>query len=140
MASIPESYRDLFERPIYVILTTLMPDGQPQSTVVWADYDGQYVRVNVAEGRQKIRNMERNPKVTVIAVDPDNPYRWLEVRGTVETMTDQGGAEHIEALSRKYNNGRAYYGDFAPAERRSQETRILIRIKPTKVFAYPLNR
>lgn len=137
--TIPDSHKDLLEKPVYAALTTLMPDGQPQSTVVWADYDGQYVRINVTRGRQKTKNMERNPKVSLLAVDPQDPFRWIEVRGTVEEITEQGGVEHIEALARKYV-GRGYYGDFAPAERRNQETRLLVKIRPTKVVIFPSRR
>lgn len=137
--TIPDSHKDLFEKPVYVALTTVMPDGQPQSTVVWTDYDGEYVRVNVTRGRQKTKNMERNPKVTVLAIDPENPYRWIEVRGMVEEISEQGGVEHINTLSRKYT-GRGYYGDFAPAERRNEETRLLVKIRPVKVVVYPRPR
>ncbi|MBI5667344.1 MAG: PPOX class F420-dependent oxidoreductase [Chloroflexi bacterium] len=136
---IPDSHKDLFEKPVYAALTTIMPDGQPQSTVVWTDYDGQYVRVNVARGRQKLKNMERNPKVSVLLIDPQDAFRWIEVRGTVEEITEQGGAEHIEALSRKYL-GRGYYGDFTPAERRQQETRLVVKIRPTRVVVFPARR
>ncbi|NWG16153.1 MAG: PPOX class F420-dependent oxidoreductase [Chloroflexi bacterium] len=133
---IPESHRDLLEKPVYAVLTTLMPDGQPQSTVVWADYDGQHVRVNMTYGRQKEKNIRRDPRVSLVLLDPDNPYRWLEVRGQVTAISEEGGTEHIEALSWKYQ-GRSYYGDFAPAERRSQETRLLVKITPVKVTIFP---
>ncbi|MFN8373721.1 MAG: PPOX class F420-dependent oxidoreductase [Anaerolineae bacterium] len=133
---IPDSHKDLLEGPVYVTLTTVMPDGQPQSSVVWWDGDDNYILINTARGRQKEKNMTRNAKVTIMAIDPQNPYRWLEVRGVVEDISEDGGVEHIEKLSRKYVN-RGYYGDFAPAERRQQETRLVVRIRPTKVLAYP---
>ena len=133
---IPDEFKDLLERPIYPIATTVMPDGQPQSTVVWADAEGDFVRINTVKGRQKERNLRRNPKITLVFVDPDNAYRWIEVRGEVESMTEEGGVDHIEALSRKYNKGQAYYGDFNTRTTREQETRLVVNIRPTKVFAY----
>ncbi len=135
-APIPPSHADLLQRPVYVVLTTLMPDGQPQSSVVWCDYDGQYVRVNSARGRQKDKNMRADPRVTVLALDPQDPFRWLEVRGVVAAITAEGAVEHIHALSRKYT-GQPYYGGFAPAERQQQETRVLYAIQPVRVVAFP---
>jgi PPOX class probable F420-dependent enzyme len=135
-ATIPDDFRDLFERPIYAVVTTVMPSGQPQSTVVWVDYDGTFVRINTVQGRQKERNLRRNPKITLVLLDPDNAYRWIEVRGQVESITEGGGVEHIEALSRKYNNGRAYYGDWNTRTTPQTETRVVVNIRPVKVFPY----
>jgi PPOX class probable F420-dependent enzyme len=133
---IPDTHRDLLDQPIYVALTTVMPDGQPQSTVVWVDYDGEYVLVNTARGRQKDKNLRENPRVTVLSVDPQNPFRWLEVRGVVESMTEEGAAAHINRLAHKYA-GKDYYGGVTPAEQAERETRVMVRIKPTKVLAFP---
>src|SRR5690242_2978553 len=102
MASIPEKVRDLFEKPVAAALTTMMPDGQPQTTPVWVDYDGEYVRVNTARGRQKDRNMGKRAKVTLLLIDPSNMYHWVEVRGHVADVTEQGAEEHINSLSKKY--------------------------------------
>lgn len=135
-ATIPDSHVDLLEGPVHVALATLMPDGQPQVTVVWCNYDGEYVLVNTARGRQKEQNMRERPKVTVLAVDPDDPYRWLEVRGTVKEMTEEGAVDHISDLARLYKDVPAYYGYAAPAERRNRETRVMVKIRPTHVNAY----
>jgi PPOX class probable F420-dependent enzyme len=132
---IPDTHRDLLEKPVYAGLTTVMPDGQPQSTVVWLDYDGQYVRLNSASGRQKDRNIKRNPKVTVLLIDPENPYRWLEVRGTVDEITEEGAVDHIEKLSWKYK-GQGYYGGYSKTAP-DQETRVMYKMRPTRVTAYP---
>mgnify|MGYP001577375420 FL=1 len=78
---IPETYRDLFQKRAFAHLATLMPDGTPQVTPVWCDYDGTYIRINSARGRVKDRNMRRNPQVALGIMDPDNPYRYLAVRG-----------------------------------------------------------
>lgn len=133
MSSIPDSHRDLLDRPVVVSLATVNPDGQPQVTPVWCDYDGQFVRVNSAGGRQKVRNMTERPQVTLMALDPNNPYRWLEVRGTVaEIIDDQEQAVgHINKLSGEYRGNPDYYS--ANAAMRGKETRIIFRIRPTYV-------
>lgn len=132
VANIPASHHDLLERRVFVSMTTLLPDGRPHSSVVWIDYEGDYLRINTTKGRQKYRDLQRDPRITLLWIDPANPYRWMEVRGTVVEITEEGGADHIHALSQKYEN-QAYYGGFAPAERASQETRVIARIIPEKV-------
>ena len=87
MATIPEKYQDLFKKKTFANLATLMPDGTPQVTPVWCDYDGTHVLVNSAKGRRKDRNMRQNPHVSLALQDPDNPYRYLEVRGRVTEIT-----------------------------------------------------
>jgi PPOX class probable F420-dependent enzyme len=129
--TIPDSHRDLLEKPVYAIVTTLMPDGQPQSTVVWADMEGDNVRFNTARGRQKDKNLQQDPRVTLVLVDPQDPFRWLEVRGTT-TMTEAGGREQIEALSWKYT-GQKYYGGFNKRTNPEDETRVIVTIHATKV-------
>ena len=100
---IPEAFRDLLDRPVVVGLVTVMPDGQPQATPVWVDFDGTYVRINTKQGRQKAKNMQPGAKVTVLAIDPDNTGRWMEVRGQVVLVTEEGAVDHINALSLKYD-------------------------------------
>lgn len=134
---IPKSHQDLLDKPTYGVLTTVMPDGQPQSTVVWFDYDGTHINVNSALGRQKDRNMRANPKVTLFVMDQGNPYRWIEIRGEVDEITQEGALEHIDALARRYTRHDRYYGGAAPAARRNNETRVIYRIRPHKVTAYP---
>src|SRR6185436_20541613 len=85
---IPESHFDLIMRPVHGVLTTMMPDGQPQSSLVWCDYDGEYVCINTTRERQKGRNMLRNPRVSLLIVDPDNTGRYLELRGEVGISMD----------------------------------------------------
>jgi PPOX class probable F420-dependent enzyme len=130
---IPDSHKELLEEPVCVVLTTVMPDGQPQSTVVWCSYDGTHIKVNTAVGRQKEQNMRKNPKVTVIAMDPENPYRYVEIRGTVEEITQEGAIDHANKLARLYANKDTYYGGVAPAEQQDKETRVVCKIKPTHV-------
>jgi PPOX class probable F420-dependent enzyme len=128
---IPESHRDLFERPVVVALATVNPDGQPQVTPVWVDYDGEFVIINTARGRQKDRNMEARPQVTVMAMDPDDPYRWVEVRGVIEEIDEASGLDVINRLSAKYRNQPDYYA--RNPSMRGRETRVTYRIRPTKV-------
>jgi PPOX class probable F420-dependent enzyme len=110
-----------------------MADGHPHSSVVWFDYEGEYLRINTARGRQKEKNFSRDRRVSVTFVDPQDPFRWMEIRGIVGEPIEAGAVDHIHKLSMKYT-GKRYYGDFAPAERQFQETRIMYTIKPTKVL------
>jgi len=131
--AIPDSHKELLERPILVSFVTVMPSGQPQATPTWVDYDGTYVYINSAKGRQKDKNVHRNPHVTILAVDPDDNYHWLEVRGVVEEITEVGAVDLIDKLARKYTKHSKYYGGAAPAERAQQETRITYKIRPTHI-------
>jgi PPOX class probable F420-dependent enzyme len=131
MSMIPDSHKDLLERPVIVSLATVLPDGQPQVTPVWIDYDGEYLRVNSAAGRQKDKNMRRNSQVTIMALDPDNGYRWLEVRGEVVEIDESAGLEHINSLSAKYRNQPDYYASMP--QLRGKEQRVMYKIRPTKV-------
>ena len=133
MTTIPNDFKDLLERPIVVTLVTLMPDNQPQATPVWFSYDGSHIWVNTARGRQKDRNMSERSQVTVLAVDPDNPYRYMEVRGTVDEATEDGALEHINSLAKRYVGRDDYYA--AMPEQRGKETRVVYKIKPVKVIA-----
>ena len=128
--TIPEAYIDLLEQPVVVSFTTMMPDGQPQATPVWCSYDGTHILVNTAKGRRKDKNVRANPKVAVLAIDPQNPYRYLEVRGEVVEITEEGGVDHINQLAQMYVGKSQYYGGFAPAEAAERETREILKIKP----------
>lgn len=132
-AQVPETHRDLLEGPVVVSLVTLMPDGQPQATPVWCDYDGTYVRVNTAAGRQKYKNMLERPQVTVLAIDPKNPYRWLEVRGHVAESSEEDGLEHINRLCELYTGNPDYYSRNPGL--RGQEQRVMFKIEPKRVVA-----
>lgn len=123
-SSIPEAFRDLFDRKAFAHLATLMPDGRPQVTPVWCDLEGEFVRINTARGRQKDRNLRRDPRVALSLMDPDSPYRYLEVRGRVVDATEQGADEHIDALARKYMGVERY------PNRRPGEVRVIFRIRP----------
>jgi PPOX class probable F420-dependent enzyme len=130
---LPDSHRDLLSRPVYGVLSTMMPDEQPQSSLVWVDYDGSHVLINTTLERQKCRNMRANPRVTVLVVDPTNTARWIEVRGRVAAITPEGAVAHADKLTRRYTGKAHFYGDIYSVERRQQETRVLVRIAPLKV-------
>jgi PPOX class probable F420-dependent enzyme len=133
---IPASHRDLVECPPVAALTTVMSDGYPQTSVVWCDFDGTFVRVNTMRGFAKERNMRRDPRVTLLCYDPHQPLRYLEVRGTVIEMTEEGAAAHLDALASKYV-GRSirYFGECIPARFAETEVPVLCRIRPDHVVA-----
>jgi PPOX class probable F420-dependent enzyme len=130
---IPKSYCDLLNGPRVAALTTVMPDGQPQTTVVWCNFDGTHVLVNTMRGFRKEKNMRSNPKVTLLCYDPHHPLRYLEVRGTVVEMTEAGALEHLDRLSELYVGRSPYFGACVPAELKETETPVLCRIFPTHV-------
>lgn len=131
--AIPESHCDLLVEPVHGVLTTVMPDGQPQNSIVWADYDGQHVLVNTTLERQKGRNMRANPRVTLLVIDPRDGSRWIEVRGTVVEMTAEGAEAHADRLTQLYTGKQHFYGDIYPVEQRERETRVIVKILPLKV-------
>ncbi len=135
-ATIPAPFRDLVECPRVAALTTVMPDGYPQTSVVWCDFDGSHVRVNTMRGFRKERNMRENPRVTLLAYDPRRPLRSLEIRGAVVAMTEDGAGAHLDELTSKYA-GRPlrYFGDAIPAEFAATEHPVLCRIEPRVVVA-----
>jgi PPOX class probable F420-dependent enzyme len=122
--TIPDKYRDLFNKRAFANLATLMPDGSPQVTPVWCDFDGENVLINTAIGRVKDKNLQREPRVSMSILDPDNPYRYLEVRGRVVERTEQGADEHINKMAKKYMGVDVY------PYRRPGEVRVLYKIKP----------
>jgi PPOX class probable F420-dependent enzyme len=133
---IPASHLDLVECPPVAALTTLLPSGYPQTSVVWCDFDGSFVRVNTMQGFAKERNMRRDPRVTLLCYDPRQTSRYLEIRGTVVSMTEDGALEHLDDLASKYA-GRPirYFGEAIPASFAATEVPVLVRIRPDTVVA-----
>ncbi|XVH30641.1 PPOX class F420-dependent oxidoreductase [Haloferacaceae archaeon DSL9] len=120
---IPESHVDIFESKSFAHVATLMPDGTPQVTPVWVDHeDRERVLINTARGRQKERNLENNPKIGLSVLDPDDPYRYVSVRGTA-TLTEEGAIEHIDKLARRYMGVDEY-----PHHGRESGPRVIVRI------------
>jgi PPOX class probable F420-dependent enzyme len=130
--AIPESHVDLLTRPVHGVLTTMEPNGQPQSSLVWVDFDGRQALVNTTLERRKGRNMTANPRVSLLVVDPDNTGRFIQIRGLAELITE-GAPEHLDAVTRKYTSHPCYYGYVYPEEQRARETRVIVRIRATRV-------
>jgi PPOX class probable F420-dependent enzyme len=125
--TIPEQFRDLLTKKAFAHLGTIMPDGSPQVTPVWFDFDGTHVRINSAKGRVKDKNMRRNGRVALAIQDPENPYRYLAVRGQVEEIAEAGADAHIDALAKKYLGQDRY------PHRQPGEVRVIYRIRPERV-------
>jgi PPOX class probable F420-dependent enzyme len=124
---IPGKFSDLFDKKVFAGLATVMPDGSPQVTPVWIDFDGENLLVNTAVGRRKDKNLQRDSRVSLMLVDPDNPYRYLEVRGRVVERTHDGADDHINKMAKKYLGKDVYPG------RQPGEVRVLYKIKPARV-------
>ena len=126
-ATISPGFRKLLQEPAYCQLATLMPDGSPQNTQVWVDTDGEHILINTAQGRQKERNVQRDPRVALNVVDPTNAWRVGMVRGRVVEVTTEGADELLDQLAKKYLNVEAY-----PC-RRPEEVRVTLKILPDKI-------
>jgi len=131
-ASIPGSHLDLFQRALCAVLTTIGPDGAPQSSLVWVDYDGECARVNTTLERRKGRNMAASPRVSLMIVDPDDTGRFVQVRGDAELIR-AGAIEHLDSLTSIYTGKPHFYGCVYPEHRRYEETRIICRIHARRV-------
>jgi PPOX class probable F420-dependent enzyme len=125
-SGIPASHLDLFTKKAFAHLATVMPDGSAQVTPVWVDYDGRHVIINTAEGRLKDKNMQRDGRVALSMADPDNPYRYLEVRGRVTERTKSGADAHIDAMAKKYLGQEKY------PFRQPGEVRVIYKVTPER--------
>lgn len=129
-ARIPDSHRDLVsdDKKTFAVLSTLMPDGGPHASPIWFDMDGDLVRFNTARGRVKDRNIQERPEVALTMLDPDDPYRYLLIRGRVVEETEEGAVDHINWLADKYD-GQA---EFTIPE---GQVRVIYKVEPTSVVA-----
>ena len=133
-STIPDTHLHLLQTPVHGVLTTLMPTGAPQSSIIWVDYDGEYILINTTLERQKGRNMQANPRVTILVIDPNDSSRWVEVRGRVREITQTGAEAHADKLTQRYCcNKLHFYGDIYPVEQKHKETRVIVKIQPLKV-------
>ncbi|MCH7765811.1 MAG: PPOX class F420-dependent oxidoreductase [Acidobacteria bacterium] len=123
---IPARFLELFQKKSFGHLATLLPNGTPQTSPVWVDFDDTYVLVNSARGRLKDKNMRQRPQVALSIQDPDDPYRYLEVRGRVVEITEQGAEEHIDRLAKRYLGLDRY------PYRQPGEVRVIYKIKPER--------
>jgi PPOX class probable F420-dependent enzyme len=126
---LPEYAKKLLDAPTHVTVATVMPDGMPQTTVLWAKYDGDELLLSTIVGRAKERNWRRDPRTSVLIYDPSNPDHSVEIRGTV-TMTTEGGPELINELSLKYD-GKPFTDDIG-----TDRVRLVVRVTPTRVVVY----
>jgi PPOX class probable F420-dependent enzyme len=125
MAVIPENFRDLLEqKKAFAHLATIMRDGSPQVTPVWFDYTGGMIRVNTAKGRVKARNLREGAPVALSIMDPDNPYRYIQIRGGVKRVVEAGADQHIDSLAKKYL-GKDKYPFAQPGD-----VRVMYEIEP----------
>ncbi len=124
---IPEAFKEVLNRRGFAHLATLMKDGSPQVTPVWYDFDGNHIRINSAKGRLKDKNMRRNKQIALSIQDPDNPYRYLAIRGNIDEITEDGADAHIDSLAKKYLD-KDRYPFRAPGE-----VRVIYKIRPDKV-------
>jgi PPOX class probable F420-dependent enzyme len=134
--AIPDSHRDLLEGPYWAALTTMMPDGQPQTTPIWCNLDdGELILINTMRGFRKERNMRANPRVTLLVYDPSHPFRNIEIRGRVTEMTEDGAEEHLDALTALYlgRPGARFFGDSVPADLRTIHHPVKITIAPSRI-------
>jgi PPOX class probable F420-dependent enzyme len=126
MTQPPASHADLLDRPLFAHLATVRPDGSPQSSVMWFAWDGSVIRITHTKTRQKFANLAHEPRVALSIADPDDQYRFLEVRGTVESVVDDAEASFYKSLQRRY--GMDY-----PV--RDAAVRVIVTIRPGKYVA-----
>ena len=137
-ATIPDSHMDLLVEPYYAVLTTISSAGGPENTVIWCSWDGNHVLVNTKGFARKIKNIKNNPQVALNIIDPKNPYRWIDIRGTVDSVTEDKEFANINAHAKKYRGVDEYYGGYQSIELKGKEDRVVVRIRPDRVFAFPL--
>lgn len=131
--SIPDSHRDLLDGPVTVVLSTVMPDGQPQCTPIWCNLDGNYVMINTMSQFRKAKNMKQNPKVSIFAYDKQKPLRNIEVRGRVVDITEEGALEHLDSLTMLYIGKPKFFGDSVDASLEGKFAPLKIKIEPLRV-------
>jgi PPOX class probable F420-dependent enzyme len=124
---LPDLAKRLLDTRTFFVVSTVNPDGSPQSSVIWVGRDGDDVLFSTIRGRRKTRNMERDPRVSLVAFDPADPYTYVEIRGTV-SLVEEGGDDLIDAMSRKY--------DGKPWSHRPTETRVVCRVTPTRAVVH----
>ncbi|MFW9994770.1 MAG: PPOX class F420-dependent oxidoreductase [Candidatus Odinarchaeota archaeon] len=128
--TIPENYLDLFEKKAFGILATINPDGSPHASIIWVDYDGQQVMFNSITRRQKYRNIQVDPRVSLVIVDPDDNYRYMEIRGVIVEITVKGAEEFVDKLAKKYLGVDRY------PHHRDGITRVIYKLNPEHVHCY----
>lgn len=137
--ALPASHLDLLTRPICAVLTTVSASGQPHACLVWVDHDASCATFNTTLERQQGRNLLRNPRASLLVVDPDDTSRFLQLRGDVELVHD-GAIEHLDGLTRRYTRHPMFYGFVYPAEQQAMETRVIGRLHARRVSVDAIHR
>lgn len=137
--SIPSTHQDLLERPVEGALSTRLANGSAQTQPVWCAVEGNDVLVNTTRERRKGRNLESDPRSTLLVVDPGDSGRWIEIRGDVDLLED-GAEDQLDELTRRYTEHERFYGSVYPLERREQETRMIVRIHPRRIVCDAIHR
>lgn len=135
--TIPQNFQDLLEASVPVMLTTVMPDGQPQASPVWCLWEDGHIKISTTHDRQKAKNLREYPQATVLAIDPENQFRYLEVRGQAH-ISDEDPVAFVNRVAQSYVN-QPYYGGVMPEDHPEQERRIVVSIRPTHVNAIQQN-
>ena len=137
MTTIPETHQDLLSGPYFAVFTTMAPDGIPENTIVWCSLDGDTVLVNTAAGRRKDSNVRQNSKVALCVLDPQDAFRWIDVRGVVDEIVADPAYENIDLHAKIYTGADSYYGGVQAADMAGTEERLIFRIKPERVVTSP---
>jgi PPOX class probable F420-dependent enzyme len=128
-AALSDRIKSLLDGPVFVVVGTLQPDGSPQLSPVWVKRDGDDVLISTTVDRRKKLNLDRDPRVSVVVLDPESPYEYAEIRGTAE-LTTEGAQELIDELSLKYTGKK--YAEFNPSSAQDAD-RVVVRVRPRKV-------
>lgn len=134
--TLPESHRDLLEQPVVVTLTTVSAEGEPYSVAVWRRWDGQHLLITSDAGTRKHRNAAANPRVAVLALDPNNSQRYLSIRGVVEALDTTNVTAELDRQTQLYTGDPHYFGKFEPVENEATFTGVVLRIRPTRFVTY----
>jgi len=133
---IPDSHKDLLEKPVIVILSTVSAEGKPYTVAVWRRWDGETIRITSDPNNRKHKNVLANPNVSVLALDPQNPYRFLEIGGVVESIEVEGSLDELNRQTQLYMGKDKYYGNVEPAEHEAENKSIMFKIRPTRVVKF----
>jgi PPOX class probable F420-dependent enzyme len=129
---VPVSHQDLLTRPICGVFTTIGGDGQPESSLVWVDFEDGFAQINTTLERRKGRNMLTNPRVSLLIVDPENTTRFIQIRGDVE-LIEEGAIAHLDRVTRAYTRRPRFYGFVYPTDRQARQTRVICRIHARRI-------
>jgi PPOX class probable F420-dependent enzyme len=138
-AAVPRDHLDLLQRPLVAALTTLLPDGRPQTQPVWFSYDPPLLLINTMRGFRKERNMRGDPRVTLLVVDPKDSSRWIEIRGDVE-LVSEGAMAHLDRLALRYAGVESYFGGCVDAALARTEFPVIGRVTPCRVVCDAIHR